>query len=261
MLEQIRKDLAVVYPQNIVDALLDSFIEIRENYYLGKYEPAELNGGKFVEACVRLLQFELTGSYIPIGQSIRNMVNELRNFEQAPSSFHDSLRLHIPRLLLGIYNIRNRRGVGHLSGDVNPNLADANIITNAANWTLAEIYRMHYAVSLDDAQKTVNNLVERKIPLVYEMGDVKRVLNPKLPAKDQTLVLLYSVYPNGLSDDELLRHTEYSNSSYFRRNILPALHKKRFIYYSEDGSCTILPPGLHYVEENYESWVSKITRR
>jgi len=258
MIEQIRQDFSAVYPQDIVDALINSFIEIKENYYLRKHEPAELNGGKFVEACVRLLQHQLRGSYTPIGVPIRNMVQELRNFEQTPSTYPDSYRLHIPRVLLGVYNIRNRRGVGHLGGDVNPNLADSTLILSVVSWVLAELYRMHYAVSIDEAQKIVDDLVERKLPLVYEVHNVKRVLAPKLTAKDQTLILLYSVYPKQLSEVELLQFTEYSNLSAYRNRILRELHRQRLINRNSNGTCVILPPGLRYVEEHYNDWLNEL---
>ena len=73
MLEIIRKDLKNKYPSDICDSLINSYIELKEQYYKGKYEPAELNGGKFVEACLRLIQHELTGENIPIGVHIPNI--------------------------------------------------------------------------------------------------------------------------------------------------------------------------------------------
>lgn len=258
MIEQIRQDFSTTYPPEIVDAILDSFIEIKENYYLGRHEPAELNGGKFVEATVRLLQYVLRGNFTPIGESIRNMLQELRNFEQTPSTHPETFRLNVPRILIGMYNIRNRRGVGHLGGDVNPNLADSTLILSVASWVLAELYRTHYSVSISEAQKIVDDLVERKIPLVYEIGELKRVLSTKLSAKDQTLLFLSSSHPDPISESDLLRFTEYSNASNYRNKILRVLHRQRFIEYNETGSCKILPPGLRYVERNYDDWLESM---
>lgn len=261
MVEQLRIDFSSAYPRDIVDPLIDFFVELRENYYLRKHGPAELSGGKFAEACVRLLQYELSGKYTPIGQPIRNMTRELRGFEQAASTYSDSFRLHIPRMLLGIYNLRNRRGVGHLGGDVNPNLADSTVILSVVNWVMAELYRVHYSVSLDEAQKVVDQLVERKLPLIYEVGEIRRVLDPELTAKDQTLILLYSVYPDVLSEADLLRCIEYSSASSYRNRILRALHQQRLINYDDyERTCVILPTGLRYVEDHYEEWLSELNQ-
>ena len=58
MLEQVRTDLKSKLPDDLVDALLNSYQEIKHNYIMGKHEPAELNGGKFCEVIVRIIQFE-----------------------------------------------------------------------------------------------------------------------------------------------------------------------------------------------------------
>ena len=251
-MEHIRRVLENKYPTELVQALLQSYLEIRHNYSLGRYEASELNGGKFVEACVRILQFETTPNhqYTPLGSSIYNMINTLRNFESTPSSIHDSYRLHIPRILFGIYNIRNRRGVGHLGGDVSANLMDATYITTAANWVLAELYRLVQGTSPEKAAQVIQRIVTPQIPLVYDIGNIRRVLNPRLPVKEQILLLLYSVFPASIEVVTLLHNTEYSNPSIFRNKILGELHKNRLIEYDKrKESCTLLPPGKKYVEE------------
>ncbi len=181
MIEQFKIDLKAYFPNDLVDALLKSYEEIKTNYIINKWEPSELNGGKFVEAAIRMMQFACKGGvYTPIGTSIRNTFDELKSFEQAPSTILDSYRLHIPRCLGAIYNLRNRRGVGHLGGDINPNRADAFLIITIAEWILAELYRINYNIPLQDAQNLVENLISRKLELVFEGNGIKRVLNPDL---------------------------------------------------------------------------------
>lgn len=261
MIEEFRLDLEKVYAPELVQELLDSFTEVKENYYLGKHEPSELNGGKFVEACVRILQLEITGKYTPIGNKLPSVVDELRRFENSSKQIDDSLRLLIPRVLIGIYDIRSKRGVSHL-GKINPNYADSTLIVTTASWVLAELYSIHSTIPISEAQKIVDDLVERKLALVHDLGDVKRVLDPSLTSKLQTLILLYSVYPNSLSVDELIESIEYSKPSVFKKQILGKLHKDRIIDYSiEEQTCTILPPGLKYVEDRYETWVNKFNER
>ncbi|MFC1947020.1 hypothetical protein ACFLXY_03765 [Chloroflexota bacterium] len=215
MIDIIRNDLKKVYPPDVCDALINSYIELKEQYYLGKHEPAELNGGKFCEACLRLIQYSLTGKYTPIGDHIPNIPLALRNFENEDKTKHDSFRLHIPRVLIAMYNIRNRRGVGHLSGDANPSLTDSTLILSLADWILTELYRIVYSVSLDEAQYIVNNLIKRKMLLIHKIGNIKRVLDPALTIRDQTLLLLYNTMPESMTDEELLVCIEYKNKSYF----------------------------------------------
>lgn len=69
---------------------------------------------------------------------------------------------------------------------MNPNLADATLLATASDWILAEILRLHYDCTLDEAQAIVNGLVQRKLPLVYEIDGMKRVLNSRLGYKQKT---------------------------------------------------------------------------
>lgn len=258
MLDKIKVDFSNQYPSELVDAMIDSYKELKENFYLNKHEPSELNGGKFVEACARILEQELRGHFTPLGTSIPNMNLFLRTFETLPASHNDSLRIHIPRVLASIYNIRNRRGVGHLGGDVNANIADSTLIMGTADWVMAELYRMFYSTTLEEAQKIVNDLVARRLVIVHKIENVKRVLATFLPYKEQILLLLASVHPTEITDKDLCSFIEYSNFSLFKSRMLKPLHKERKIEYSNDGRILLLPPGLRFVEKNYYDWLIKL---
>jgi len=193
MINQFRSDLKKIFPDELVEALLNLYVEIKTNFISNKWEPSELNGGKFVEATLRIMQYVCNnGRYTPIGTTIRNVFDEIKHLEQSPTTIHESYRLHIPRCLGAIYNIRNRRGVGHLSGDINPNKADAYLIITIVEWILAELYRMNFSVSLPEAQTIVDNLISRKLELIFELNGKKIILNPKLNIRDKILLLLYS---------------------------------------------------------------------
>lgn len=61
MILEFKNDLKTVFPSDLVEALLDSYVEIKTNFIIDKWEPAELNGGKFVEATIRILQLACFG--------------------------------------------------------------------------------------------------------------------------------------------------------------------------------------------------------
>jgi hypothetical protein len=263
MFQKVRTDLQSRLPLELVDALLLSYEEIKQSFYLGKHEPSELNGGKFVEACFRILQYETNaGNYTPVGAPIRNLIGKLRDFEQIPTaSATDSFRIHIPRTLLAMYNIRNKRGVGHLGGDVNPNRADASLLVACADWVMAELFRIYYQCSLEEAQMVVDALVQRRLSLIHELEDIKRVLLPNLYYRDQTLLLLASEFPDEVPEADLLIWIEPKDKSDYRRRILRTLHSERMIEYEEPNWCKILPPGLRYVENQYHHWLKKLNKK
>jgi hypothetical protein len=140
MIDKVTKDLKTALPTDLVDYLMSAYYEIKENYLLGRHEPSELNGGKFVEACYRIIEQETKGSYSAIGAHMPDMIGKLRALEQLPTtSANESYRIHIPRALCMIYNIRNKRGVGHLGGDVNPNFTDSTLICACSDWILSQM--------------------------------------------------------------------------------------------------------------------------
>ena len=116
--------------------------------------------------------------------------------------YPDSIRLHIPRILKTIYDIRSKRGVTHIS-EINPNLMDATFVVSACDWILAEFIRLYYTDDPDNAQKIINTIVERKVPIIEEFeGDLK-VLKPELSVADKILLTLYKKYPEYVSTSDL----------------------------------------------------------
>lgn len=262
MLDQVRKDLQQRLPAELVNALMTSYDQVKQNYYLGRHEPSELNGGKFVEVCARIIQYETQGgNYAPLGTQIKDMIGVLRSFEQLSSATAlESYRIHVPRTLLSIYSIRNKRGVGHIGGDVSPNHADATLIAAAADWTMAELIRIYYGCPLDDAQTIVDGLVQRKIPLVQELGTYTRVLLPALTQRDQTLLLLSIGHPSEVAEADLVASVEPKSIGTYRR-VLGNLHAERLAEYSKSAAgrhVTILPPGIAYVDAKYGEWLRRL---
>src|SRR5262249_17697761 len=134
----------------------------------------------------------------------------------------------IPRMLLGLYDIRNNRGVGHVGGDVDPNHMDAEQVLSTASWLMAELVRIFHGVTTAEAQQTVDTLVERRTPLIWEVEGVKRVLDTKMKTRDRALVLLHHS-PGWVSAKELFDWIEYSTLANFRRDVLRPLHRARLI--------------------------------
>jgi hypothetical protein len=177
------------------------------------------------------------------------MVDACKALEKADPVKHSrSLRVQIPRMVIALYEIRSNRGVGHAGGDVDPNHMDALVVIEMSKWLVAELIRLFHAVDTRTAALMVERLITRTVPVVWEAGEVRRVLNPKLSMKAQTLVLLYSA-AKPVNDRELAKWVEYSNSSMFRTRVLMPLHQQRLIEYHVDlGTVEISPTGVDYVE-------------
>lgn len=245
--------LLAALPAGLRDPLLDTFREIAANFAEHRWEPSELNGGKFCECVYTILHGAITGKFAASPKKPPNMVDDCRALEKlAPTGKPGdrTLRILIPRLLPTLYEIRNNRGVGHVGGEVDPNFMDATAVYTMASWTLAELVRVFHAVPIKEAQAAVDALVERKIPLIWEAGTARRVLDTALKATEQVLVLLYQS-PAWVSENDLFTSVEYSTISAFRGNVLRKLHKSRLIEHDQAGQrARISPKGSDFVEKN-----------
>jgi hypothetical protein len=119
---------------------------------------------------------------------------------------------------------------------------DATFVVSASNWILAELVRVFHKLSIEQAQQLVDAIAERRVPLIWQGGDIKRVLNPKIEVRDQIL-LLVATSPAKVIVKDLRSWTEYKNTTRFT-DLLKSLHGARLLEFDERNSTVeILPPG------------------
>jgi hypothetical protein len=239
-----------VLPAGLREDLLDEFAKILKNYSEGRWEPAELNGGKFAEAAYAVCRGYVDGSYRARAKKPREMLRACQALEQVPAADAPrSIRIQIPRMLVALYDIRNNRNVGHVGGDVDPNHMDATSVLQMAKWVVAELIRVLHQMPIEDAAELVEALVERETPLVWKIGDKKRVLEPGMRIRDKTLLLLHST-PGEVAESDIRSWVEAKNSTEYRRDILGRLHTEKLVEYDAATRTVIISPtGVRYVEE------------
>ena len=230
MLDTVKNQLNRSYPQELVDALLDSYKDLVENFNRGKLRPSEVDGGRFCEAIIRMLQCKTTGTYTPIGTSIGNLDTETSTLANLPKTdFSESIRLHIPRTIRVIYDIRSKRDSVHL-GKIDPNLMDATLVLNCCKWILAELFRMELQIPVSEAQKTIDYLIEKKIPIIQDFDGFLVTLNPRLSARDRILVLLYYRGKEGATREDLSLWLPPKMKKQLTTNLTRLQHDKSFIH-------------------------------
>jgi hypothetical protein len=100
------------------------------------------------------------------------------------------------------------------------------------------------------ATAVIDSIVERELPIVWNFGSKRRVLDTSLKMKDKMLVLLYA-NRGAVAEDDLVDWLEHSNSSVFRRDVLKTAHRNKLVEYDpKAGTVEISPKGIFYVEKN-----------
>src|SRR4051812_15632230 len=204
MQSAIRASLVAAYDAAVVNELLAAYEEAKNNFYLGGLRLSAVEGGRFAEAAFRMLQQETTGKFTPLGRTLAGTDKLIEEFERLPGTAHpDAVRLHIPRALRMVYDIRNKRDAAHLGDGIDPNIQDSTLVVGVLDWVLAELLRLHHSVSADEAQGIVEALVTRQSPVIENFGGFLKVLNPGLSARDRMAVLLYQRGAAGATFEEL----------------------------------------------------------
>lgn len=245
--------LLAALPSMLRAELVACYTGICRNYRENRWEPSELNGGKFAEVVYTIVRGALDGRFPSRAAKPRNMAAACRALEEYPKDANRvgdrSLRVLVPRMLPVLYEVRNNRGVGHVGGDVDPNHGDAEAVLAMARWVMAELVRIFHGLAITEAQEAVETIVSRQHPLVWVLEGKRRVLDTSLRIRDQILLLLYAE-PGWVSTANLCEWTEYSNLSTFRKSVLAKLHSERLIEHDQRAKrAQISPKGVQFVED------------
>lgn len=248
LLQTVRAGLAAKLTPLHVDELLASYVEAKANFFAGGLRLSAVEGGRFCEAAFRLLQEAGKLPVTKLGSTVRSD-NVIKALEGIPKGQEpDSIRLHIPRALRVIYDIRNNRDAAHLADGIDPNLQDATIVATVLDWVLAEFVRLYHNVSADEAQRIVESLVTRRAPVVEAFGTFLKVLNAGLQVSDMVLVLLYQRGKTGATFNDLERWVRPLMRKNLGRTLERLEHVKAFVH-KDGGSYVITQTGMLEVEE------------
>ncbi len=246
MMENIKKILSSKIDSNLVEHLSKHYKDLKQKFFLGQYKPSQLNCAKFVEVVLRILEYTTKGNYTPFNKNV-SLDNLAKELERLPKNkFSDSIRIHIPRTLRVIYDIRNKREVAHI-GEMNPNLMDATFVVSASDWIMAEFIRLYFTDEPNVVQKIIESIVEKKVPIIEKFDNDLKVLNPNLSVADKILLILYKKHPNYVSTNNLKNWIKPKSSAHIT-TVLRQLDNDTKVY--RKGKENILTrKGIEYIEK------------
>ena len=110
-MSSLKKYLSIL-PNELFDALEDSFMEILENFKQGRFEPSELNKeGNLLKQYFGYWNGTQTHQmFTPRLEHIYETSNsQIKNLN--PYQLFPTRTMHIPEIIVTMYTIRNKRGV------------------------------------------------------------------------------------------------------------------------------------------------------
>ncbi len=246
--QKIRNHLVSHFPTVLVDDVIDNYLEVKEKFYLREYRETSLYGGRYAEDLIRILQHITTGNFTPLGTSLGGFHNIVVRLNGLPNgSYHDSIRLYIPKALDILYDIRNNRNVGHPSGDIDENYSDAVLSLSLSSWTLVELLRLYYVGDINQAQQLVNELVRIRVPLIQDFDGYLRVLDPKLPLRKKIIGLLLHRSAEGISKSDLCSYLKHNHPPNNVGRSLTSLVRSALVHFDEVAK-------LYYITDAGTTW-------
>lgn len=227
-LVKIKSALLNKFPNKLVDELLDCYQEQKRNYFLGNHRPTEVEGGRFSEAAFRMLEHFTGLTATPIGRPLDTDAL-IRRLQGLPSTHPDSVRIHIPRTLRVVYDIRNKRDAAHLADGIDPNLQDASFVFASLDWVLAEFVRLSGGITPNEAFALIKAITVNAIPAIEDFNGFLKTLNPKLKVSEIVLLLLYHQGANGASYDDLFKWVKPAQRANLKATLTRMEHEKDFV--------------------------------
>jgi hypothetical protein len=247
VLDLIARDFKKNFDAKIIDELIAAYQEAKSNFYLGGLRLSAVEGGRFCEAAFRMLEYVASGAFTPLGKQIHSEAIIARLAQLPQSLAPDAIRLHIPRALRVVYDIRNKRDAAHLGDDIDPNVQDATLVAGTIDWVLAEFVRLYHRVGADDAQRIIADLVTRRAPAVQDFDGFLKVLKPNLQVSERILLLLYERGPVGATFEELQAWVHPKMQKNLKRALRQLEHDRAFIH-GTGKRFRITNSGVHEVE-------------
>jgi hypothetical protein len=244
------RDALKVLPDGLKDPLISEFEQALAEYRASDWEKVGLKAGKFCEIAYCICAGHVGGVFPASAAKPSDFKKSCLDLEQHNKAKGRSLCIQVPRILLGLYELRNNRAIGHVGGEISPNHMDAEFFLSGMKWVLAEFVRFFSQLPFDDSRALIEAVTARTFQIVWSDGDVRRILEPAKTASQKVLILLYSE-AKPVRVTQLQTWVEYKNGTDFKRKILKELHKKALIHFDETkGAVAILPPGQILVEKS-----------
>ena len=233
--------------KTIVERLIEEYKEINKQNLVGDVEKAVLHSGKFSELALALVKSCFTNTPIDLNKIyFGSLLKEISTYSRANPQ-EDILALAIPKVAESIYTIRNKKDVAHVK-TLDPDVFDISYCVSACSWILAQLISIFYTKDINEANRIIISVSEKKIPLIEEFEDKTiLVLRKDMPLTHEILTVLYHYYPARLSDVQLSGILRYYNLSYLRGRLTRLASERLVHMIGRNSKLTKL--GIDFVEK------------
>jgi hypothetical protein len=237
--------------RTLADLLITEFISLEQRYALADWEPAELDGGQFVEICGRIV-YHIDAGNLNQRKAFDDCVKYVEDERNSNTHGFPVRRtaLHICRVLRTVYKFRSQRGAVHIDPDYNANELDAGMIIANVRWLMAEILRVFWTADRSQVSRAIREIVRYQVPAVLSIDGRHLVLRTDCDADEEILILLHNVGEIGMTRGELGTSVQFAPSTITNGLKLLGSPKYRQVIKTTDGKYVLTPLGTKRLKED-----------
>ncbi len=211
--KQLTDELAKIIHPSFASAIVDSYIEMQQRFFAGDWQPTELDGGRLCEAVFRAL-YQLDSGFITQTELPGTLCDWLEDFNKKRGhNLAEGDRRHFCKAIRLVYKFRSDRGAVHISTDYTANEMDSILMLHIGKWMFAEFLRLAWNKDRKIIADTIADLIQLEHPLIHEIDGTPLILDHKVSAPEEILLLLNHADGHKLPKDELTRQAKNNSDS------------------------------------------------
>ncbi len=247
--KQLKTELSAIVDPALAEAIIDSYVEMQQRFLAGDWQPSELDGGRLCEAvaraCYQIDSGTITHSQLP--GAICEKLEDEKN--QHTHALAHSDRMHMCRAMSLVYKFRSSRGSVHISPVYSADYMDSMLMVHAGKWILGEFLRLAWTKDKVLIAETIAQIVQLEFSLIHELEGVPLVLDEKVSAPVEVLLLLNHADGHKLTKEQILAQTKNNTSSAVSTAIKRLLNRNEMRTTPTPGEIALTPKGQKRVIE------------
>ena len=247
--KQLVAELAKIIDPNLADAVVMSYVEMQQRFLAGDWQPTELDGGRLCEAvaraCYQLDSGTVTHSQLP--KELCEKIEDEQNIR--PHNLDIKDRHHITRAIGLVYKFRSDRGSVHISPKYTADFMDSMLTVHAGKWIFAEFLRISWTQDKELIAETIAQIVQLEYSLIHELDDVPLVLDERVSAPEEVLLLLNHAEGHRLSKAALISQAKNNNEKSLSVALSRLGKTNEIRSTAAVGECALTPKGQKRVIE------------
>jgi hypothetical protein len=246
---QLVGELSKVIDPAFASAVVESYVEMQQRYLAGDWQPTQLDGGRLCEVVARAV-YQLDSGTITQSQLPKALCEKIEDEKGIHvHKLGQSDRSHICRAIGLVYKFRSSRGSVHISPTYTADYMDSMLAVHAGKWIFAEFLRLAWAKDKGVIAETIEEIVQLEYSLIHKLNGVPLVLEHRISAPAEILILLNNADGHRMSRETLRKLAKNNTEKAFEVAVSRLLKTNEIRTTDIAGELALTPKGQKRVIE------------